>query len=104
MAMADDALLSIEVACALPHKQTLRSFRLPAGVTARAAVMQSGLQSVYPAIDFGSCPIGVFGRVVADDHALRDGDRVEVYRPLVNEPRDARRKLAAKGATMGTKP
>ena len=47
------------------------------------------------------CPLGIFGRVVADGQSVHAGDRVEIYRPLINEPREARRALAAKGDTMG---
>jgi putative ubiquitin-RnfH superfamily antitoxin RatB of RatAB toxin-antitoxin module len=46
------------------------------------------------------CPLGVFGRVVADDYGVQAGDRVEIYRPLEREPREARRELAARGLTM----
>ena len=94
-------LLSIEVAYATPKRQSLVKLQLPATATARDAVRQSGLADEYPELDVEKCPLGIFGKQVADERLLRTGDRVEVYRPLVNEPREARRRVAARGGTMG---
>ena len=94
-------LLNIEVAYATPQRQSLVELQLPADATVRDAVRRSGLQNQYPELDIEHCPVGIFGQQVADNRVLRDGDRVEIYRPLVNEPREARRRLAARGGTMG---
>ena len=94
-------LLNIEVAYATPRRQTIVELQLPATATVRDAVRRSGLLAEYPELDVENCPLGVFGTQVSDDRLVREGDRVEIYRPLVNEPREARRKVAARGGTMG---
>lgn len=93
--------LRVEVAYALPDRQSLIGLELPAGSTAEEAIRRSGLLDDYPEIDLTVNAVGVFGRRCQLDTVLRDGDRVEVYRPLEADPREARRKLAAEGRTMG---
>jgi putative ubiquitin-RnfH superfamily antitoxin RatB of RatAB toxin-antitoxin module len=100
--LAGDSL-AVEVACATPERQCVVGITVSPGVTARQAVRLSGIDSQFPALDIGQCALGIWGVVVADDRPLHDGDRVEVYRPLVNEPRQLRRRLAAEGQTMGVK-
>jgi putative ubiquitin-RnfH superfamily antitoxin RatB of RatAB toxin-antitoxin module len=82
------------VVYALADEQVLIALELEAGTTARQALEQSGLLRRYPGIDLAVTPIGIFGRVTDPDTPLRDGDRVEVYRPLQADPRDARRTRA----------
>lgn len=101
--MADAVDLHVEVACALPERQRIISLEVPAGTSARQAVILSGIQRDFPELSVASSALGVFGKVVEDDHTLRDGDRVEIYRPLARDPREARRLLAARGETMGRK-
>lgn len=93
----------VEVACATPEKQRIIELNVPCGTTAREAVKQSDIQGEFPGLDISACAIGVFGEVVADNQPLKENDRVEVYRPLMNDPREARRLLANRGATMGGK-
>ena len=99
--MADMPLVSIEVACATPEKQLIIKLEVPPGTGARAAVELSAIQEEFPQLDIQGCAIGVFGEVVNEEYPLKDHDRVEVYRPLINDPRDKRRSLAARGSTMG---
>ena len=99
--MADMPMISIEVACATPEKQLIIKLEVPPGTGARAAVELSAIQEQFPQLDVRQSAIGIFGEVVNDDHPLKQDDRVEIYRPLINDPRDARRFLAARGATMG---
>ena len=94
-------LISVEVACALPEKQLIIKLEVPLGTGARAAIELSAMQEEFPQLDIRHCAIGVLGEVVKEDHPLKQDDRVEVYRPLINDPREARRKLAARGSTMG---
>ncbi|MDN3518352.1 RnfH family protein [Aquisalimonas lutea] len=94
MGASPDNPIRIQVACARPEKQRIRSLELPAGTTAREAVQRSGLAAEFPEIDPDRAPLGIYGRHVEDGHVLRDGDRVEVYRPLVIDPREARRQRA----------
>ena len=81
--------MKVEVVLALPDAQTLRRLVLPRGSTARDAVVASGL-----AADFGK--LGIYGKVVPPGTLLREGDRVEIYRPLRVDPKDLRRARAAK--------
>ena len=101
LSMAKPNEIEIEIAYARPEVQRVITLHVQAGITARAALLQSGLADEFPQIDAAGCPIGVFGKPVGDDHVLGAGDRLEVYRSLEMEPREARRRLAARGQTMG---
>ncbi|SFR51450.1 RnfH family protein [Thiomicrospira sp. ALE5] len=83
----------VEVAYALPDKQSLYSLRVPLNTTAIDAVKLSPLQADYPEAVLDK--LGIFSRPVSQDTLLRDGDRVEVYRPLKVDPKERRRKAAA---------
>jgi len=104
MAPAEDppgtAVLHIEVVYATPEQQDLVAVSLPAPLTARQAVQASGLLQRHPEIELETATLGVFGEVVAHGHALAEGDRVEIYRPLRIDPREARRQLARQRRTM----
>ena len=91
-------LIPVEVACALPDRQALLRLDVPAGSTARQAVERSGSAEQFPEIDVAQAPLGVFGQHVDADHALKPGDRVEIYRPLIADPKAARRKRASKAS------
>jgi len=96
--------VSVELAFALPEVQECEALLLPYGTTARDALSSAGLPARYPEhINIYNCPLGVWGKQVADHYVLKDGDRLEIYRPLINEPRETRRRLAAEGKTMGSK-
>lgn len=88
--MAEE-LIPVRVAYALPGVQTVIALAVPPGTTPREALRHSGLAARYSDIDPGSCVLGVYGHVVAENYILRAGDRVEVYRPLLQDPREARR-------------
>ena len=98
MAVASDSL-TVEVAYAKPERQCVLTLRVEPGVTAREAVQRSGIVNTFPEIDLNAMPLGVFGRQVGGDHPLRDGDRVEIYRPLIVDPKEARRERARIGNT-----
>lgn len=93
--------VTVEVACALPGRQRVVAVSLPAGATARDAVLASGLQQAFPELDLAACNLGIYGRVVPDRYPLGAGDRVEILRPLVRDPREARRLAAARGEVLG---
>ena len=97
--MADK--LNIEVVFALPNRQRLVELQLDEGATLADAIEASGLDAVFQDVDFASCEAGVWGKPQSRDHVLRDKDRVEIYRPLDMDPREARRQLALVGQTMG---
>jgi len=92
--------IAVEVACALPDGQIVLPLEVPAGCTAGEALTQSGIFALQPALDPARCGIGIFGQEVASERVLRAGDRVEVLRPLLDDPRERRRRLAREGATM----
>lgn len=93
--------IAIEVACAQPGRQTVIALEVPAGCTAGAAVALSGVLAQHPDLDPARCGLGIFGQQVAASATLRAGDRVEVLRPLAEDPRERRRRLAKEGRTMG---
>lgn len=82
--------MKVEVAYALADEQFLFELTMPEGATAEQAVKASPLLSLYPDLDFSK--LGIFSRPVGNTTPLRDGDRVEVYRPLKADPRERRRK------------
>ncbi|HEX7048013.1 MAG TPA: RnfH family protein [Gammaproteobacteria bacterium] len=91
----------VEVAYALPDRQVLIPLTVPAGTTAIEAIRRSGISEQFPGIDLSNGRIGVFGRLCPSERVLEAGDRVEIYRPLVADPKEVRRRLAAEGRTMG---
>ena len=83
-------MLEVEVAYALSHQQFLRRLKMPSGSTVRQAIVQSGVLSKFPEIDLKSVKVGIFSRPVDLGVLLNSGDRVEIYRPLILSPTDAR--------------
>ncbi len=99
---ADAPRLHVEVAYARPDQQVVLAVELEAGATARQAVERSGLLDDFPEIELGTRnKLGVFGKLVKPEAALREGDRVEVYRPLIADPKEVRRRRAAEGKKTG---
>ena len=94
--MAEGDFIDIEVAYAEPDCQVIVPLRVAAGVSAREAVQQSGLLERFPGIDLRNDAIGVFGNPVSPCAPLAHGDRVEIYRPLQADPKEARRLRAAR--------
>lgn len=101
--MADFDLIRVEVAYALPHKQKIIALLVEPGTTALAAVTRSKITDHFPELDISVAKMGIFGQSLgtkgldsADKHILHAGDRVEIYRPLAADPKDARRKRAEK--------
>jgi|TARA_B110000503_G_scaffold63073_1_gene99749 putative ubiquitin-RnfH superfamily antitoxin RatB of RatAB toxin-antitoxin module len=93
-AMSNDTTITVEVAYALPHKQALLALKLPLGTTALEAAQQSGITNKFDGVDLDDATLGIFGHVVAPGHVLREGDRVEVYRPLIADPKEVRKARA----------
>ncbi len=102
--MADEPTISVEVVYALPERQRLVRLDVATGASARQAALAAGLEAEFPGLDVASATLGIFGVAVAAEHVLTEGDRVEIYRPLPNDPRVQRRKLAARGKNMGRQP
>jgi putative ubiquitin-RnfH superfamily antitoxin RatB of RatAB toxin-antitoxin module len=95
-----DETIRVEVAYAKCDIQRLLEIQVIAGTTARDAVRLSGLGDEFPEVDVSICPIGLYGSPIDGRHIVREGDRIEIYRPLERDPRDARRELAARGLTI----
>lgn len=91
----------VEVVYALPHYQEVLSLKVPSGTTVSRAIEQSGILADFPEIDLASAKVGIFGKLAKLDAVLRDKDRVEIYRPLIADPKEVRKKRAAEG--KGTK-
>ncbi len=88
--------ISIEVAYALPHKQALVETTVPEGTTALEAAKASGISERFGGIDLDNAKFGIFGKAVPAKQVLREGDRVEIYRPLIADPKEVRKERAAK--------
>ena len=97
----DPGRLAIEVVFALPARQELISLTVEPGTTVAMAIRQSAIGDLFPEEDLANYQAGIWGKPVGRDHPLKDGDRLELYRPLSMDPREARRKLAAAGRSMG---
>jgi hypothetical protein len=93
----------VEVVYALPERQRVVALELPAGesLTAGEAVERSGLLREFPDLALGPLVLGIFGRLCDSSRVLRDGDRVEIYRPLHHDPRVQRRERVAAVARRG---
>lgn len=92
-----ESLITVEVVYALPERQRLIALEVEAGCTAREAVRRSAIAAEFPGLDIERAALGIFGRAVAGDHRLAAGERVEIYRPLLADPKAVRRARAAAG-------
>ncbi len=93
--MTEADKIPVEVAYALPDKQQIVMLEVVPGTTAREAVMQSGLDKEFPGLDLQGSSLGIFGKAVKDSQQLRAGDRVEIYRDLIADPKEVRKRRAA---------
>ena len=95
------AFIDVEVSYALPSKQELIKVRVSEGATVRDAIEASGILAKHPDIELdGRNKVGVFAKLTRLDTALRDRDRVEIYRPLIADPKAVRKKRAEEGKVM----
>ena len=92
--------IMVEVAYALPDEQLIVPVKVKAGITAEQAIESSGILSKYPEIDLAINKIGIFGKLSKLDMPLRHLDRVEIYRPLIADPKEVRKQRAADGKVM----
>jgi putative ubiquitin-RnfH superfamily antitoxin RatB of RatAB toxin-antitoxin module len=88
--------IDIEVAYATPEKQVILSLKVPEGTALIDAVSASGITAEFEGLDLSSSQMGIFSKVVPEDYVLRSGDRIEIYRPLIADPKEVRKERAAK--------
>lgn len=102
MAEADDGgegPMTVEVAYARPDRQVILALEVSPGTTVEQALRQSEINRQFPEIDLDNAKVGIFGKITRRDTVLRPRDRVEVYRPLIADPKEVRRQRAGKGKT-----
>ncbi len=98
--MVSDKKIKVEVAFARPDGQLILEVDVPAEATVEEIVKLSGIMEKFPEIDLAVNKVGVFGKLTKLTNTLRQGDRVEIYRKLIADPKEVRRKRAADGKKM----
>ncbi|AHL74398.1 protein RnfH [Stutzerimonas stutzeri] len=95
-----ESVIAVEVAYALADKQKLLRLTVPQGTTVRQAALRSKMDSFFPGLDLANSPLGIFGKAVpkAEERVLEEGERVEIYRPLIADPKEVRKQRAARAA------
>jgi len=94
--MSEDNKIRVEVAYALPDKQAIVEVQVAAGTTALQAAQLSGIAGQFDDMDLDNAKLGIFGKVVSPQQVLREGERVEIYRPLIADPKEVRKARAAR--------
>lgn len=93
--------ITVEVAYAKPGRQSLLTLSVGLHCTVREAIEQSGILQQFPDIDLNVQKVGIWSRPVKPDELLKAGDRIEIYRPLIADPKDLRRRRAEKAKEEG---
>lgn len=97
--MADENMIAVEVAYALPKMQKIVAVQVPVGTTAIEAARLSGIAKLFEGLDIDSSDMGVFGKSIKPAvHEMQAGERVEIYRPLLIDPKEVRKQRAEKAA------
>jgi hypothetical protein len=99
--MGDDSAVAVEVAYARPEEQLILRVQVPLGATVEQAIGISKIVERFPEIDLDVNKVGIFGNPVRLDAKVGPGDRVEIYRPLIADPREMRRQRATGGKRAG---
>ncbi len=92
--MTEPSMIHVEVVYALPHEQKVFELAVTPDMTVEEIIKESGVLETYPQIDLTENKVGIFCRNVKLDSTVRDKDRIEIYRPLLADPKDIRRKRA----------
>jgi putative ubiquitin-RnfH superfamily antitoxin RatB of RatAB toxin-antitoxin module len=100
MASDNSALIRVEVAYVRPDEQIIIPVEVATGATLEQAILQSRIQERFPELDLNTAKVGVFGKLGKLSATVRAGDRVEIYRPLLADPKAVRKKRAAEGKQM----
>lgn len=91
-----EGTIRIEVAYARPDRQVILPLVVPEGTTVETALRQSEIDAQFPEIDLDNAKVGIFGKLTRRDTVLRPRDRIEIYRPLIADPKEVRRQRAGK--------
>lgn len=104
MASFADEMISIEVAYALPDKQKIVTLKVAKGTSVKDAALAAKMEEHFPGLDVATSKLGVFGKLVAKPEAeeIKAGERIEIYRPLIADPRASRQKRADKKEAAAT--
>lgn len=94
-------IIQIEVVYGLAHKQKLLSLPINQGATVEYAIVESGILTLYPEIDLNKNKVGIWNKAVKLSTVLEDQDRVEIYRPLIADPKEVRKRRAEKAKLEG---
>ncbi|WP_018624239.1 RnfH family protein [Kangiella aquimarina] len=97
--MSSQHKIQVEVCYALPEKQTLLSLEVEPSLTIESIIKQSGILELYPEIDLAENRVGIFSKLAKLSDTLHDGDRIEIYRPLIADPKEVRKQRAQKNKT-----
>lgn len=91
-------MITVEVSYALPHKQKILALEVPPGTMVYDAVVQSGIEKQFSGLELGTAKMGVFGKAIPKpkETEINEGDRIEIYRPLIADPKEVRKARAAK--------
>lgn len=95
--------LQVQVCYATPERQILLDLSVPEGTSLQDAIIQSGILNQAPEIDLGLSRVGIYGKLRALDTVLRAQDRIEIYRPLIADPKESRRARAEKKSEKTTR-
>ena len=98
--MENAETIPVEVVYALPDRQVILALEVPADASIAEVIAQSGILQQFPGIDLDSSKVGVFGKLGKLTDSLHAGDRVEIYRPLIADPKEVRKQRAAQGKAM----
>ena len=96
--MADQ--IHVEVIYALPEEQNLLNVEVEDGIEVRQVILESGILEQYPELDLNVMKVGLFGKITTMKQKVRDKDRIEIYRPLIADPKEVRKKRAAEGKVL----
>lgn len=96
-------LISVEVAYALPGEQEIIQLKVKSEATIKAIILQSGILERFPEIDLDTSKVGIFSKLAKYTDTLHDGDRIEIYRPLIADPKEVRKQRALKKAQADKK-
>lgn len=92
--------INVEIVYALPDEQVISTISVPEGTIIKEVLLKSNIFEAYPELDLEVMKVGLFGKLVKMDQSVRDRDRIEIYRPLIADPKEVRKRKAAEGKLL----